>query len=968
MAVGAAALGLAMYASPAMAATTANDDQVDIAEGTTLDFNPVANDTSTTGTPALQTVANDTYVTAVRINGTTARLTAAPGSAGRTFAIAYDENDGTNTGAAVIRGTIKPRYAAVQDDFGIVQAGTKTRKRPLANDADGTHAALTAVNDSIGVTAIIGGSEFDLTTPADTLANEGQAGLQVGSYDANNVVSQDTGIYSYDLNFSPKQNPGSDTTPLVMNKRSTVILNLDGETYDANGDNRVYDQVQMPAGINWTTILASNMDINSGAQSGVFPISMRMRDADSVTAALRGGENVLVKSVEVQNQAGVAVADAYNIRQGATLNVAANGILGNDNAVDGDALTAVGDGSSFGAFDGTKFTSLDGLLDLYPNGSAVFRAPATVGQHVYNVHNDDEDNASSNSTTLTIDVTARPGAAVADAYSVTQGRPLTVAAGQGVLSNDSNPLGEAQTARLVGATLNGLEQISADGLLTMLADGSFVFNTPDNTGVNTYQVANVDPFGIESIDNLVINVGVRPGDAVADHYSTKQNQRLTVAAAQGVLSNDQNPLAEAQTAGLQNSTLDGLVQVSADGLLRMNADGSFIFATPDEPGTYAYDVQNVDAFGIASAPQKLTIDVLAYDSGDFDPTTNQGVVDIIKHGTGVDLTKTKDGRIVVRGIDGFNSPKMKVNAALRPKVKGEDVNKGVYEGVAFLIVNSDGSRTPYFAELADGRTFELPVSGDVDGGIAVDILPTQTYAAFNRKNGVPGDMIGYEARISQLKIVANKKDPRSASTKTNVVFEKGAPVKQYLTQSIALPDANGGYDNGILRVAHQLKFGKDSIIKDGFVVIDSSEFSYEGKTSNDVTKVDIGQGYQGMSVFVQNNGIYVPADWTQRMGRDEIQNDPSVKGDVEKFIENAQSKFTPLREKKYLSQPEAGGNVLTVSPSDLDVLLLDKGNGNYQMLTGYLLLKNAIVPGPSDQTVALRGSRSTSTAHYDAKK
>ena len=61
----------------------------------------------------------------------------------------------------------------------------------------------------------------------------------------------------------------------------------------------------------------------------------------------------------------------------------------------------------------------------------------------------------------------QPPTAQNDSYGATAGVPLTVAAGQGVLANDSDPDGDSMTASLVSGP--------SSGTLDFNSDGSFVY-------------------------------------------------------------------------------------------------------------------------------------------------------------------------------------------------------------------------------------------------------------------------------------------------------------------------------------------------------------------------------------------------------------------------------------------------------------------------------------------------------------
>ncbi len=113
---------------------------------------------------------------------------------------------------------------------------------------------------------------------------------------------------------------------------------------------------------------------------------------------------------------------------GATLTVAAPGVLANDTDPEGDPLFAslIGDVSS-----GTLSLAADGGFTYDPDpgftGSDSFTYQATDGSDP------------SGTTTVTIDVTNAAATTAPDAYAASKNNLLTIPAASGVLANDSDP-------------------------------------------------------------------------------------------------------------------------------------------------------------------------------------------------------------------------------------------------------------------------------------------------------------------------------------------------------------------------------------------------------------------------------------------------------------------------------------------------------------------------------------------------
>ncbi|MCH7776822.1 MAG: tandem-95 repeat protein [Gemmatimonadetes bacterium] len=170
---------------------------------------------------------------------------------------------------------------------------------------------------------------------------------------------------------------------------------------------------------------------------------------------------------------------------------------------------------------------------------------------------------------------------------------------RGVLENDSDPDGDTLTAGL------DLGKRPANGTVTMDPDGNFTY-TPDQNFNGT------DSFGYRAYDGktvtkatVTVEVILVPDDdppiARADSYQALANTTLMVSAADGVLSNDEDPDGDILTAVMPTSPPNGTVA------LAMN--GSFSY-TPnmDFSGTDVFEYQAFDG-EFSSEPAKVTINV-----------------------------------------------------------------------------------------------------------------------------------------------------------------------------------------------------------------------------------------------------------------------------------------------------------------------------------------------------------------------
>ncbi|MBP7777295.1 MAG: cadherin-like domain-containing protein [Acidobacteria bacterium] len=196
-----------------------------------------------------------------------------------------------------------------------------------------------------------------------------------------------------------------------------------------------------------------------------------------------------------------AVNDSYSTPFNTPLVQAAPGVLGNDNANGGGAMTAVLD-TTVGAGAGVLALNTNGGFTFTP--AASFSGPASFTYHASN------SNGSSNIATVALTVGAPggppPPTSATDNYFATEGTVLNVAA-PGVLGNDNSNGGGTMTASL-DVTL------PSHGGVTLSPDGSFAY-TPTAGFVGndafTYRASTVaGGFGLPATVNIAVASSTTP--------------------------------------------------------------------------------------------------------------------------------------------------------------------------------------------------------------------------------------------------------------------------------------------------------------------------------------------------------------------------------------------------------------------------------------------------------------------------
>jgi VCBS repeat-containing protein len=215
---------------------------------------------------------------------------------------------------------------------------------------------------------------------------------------------------------------------------------------------------------------------------------------DEVTAdSLETSPDSFEIDVAVVNSTPIAIADEYDLHwSDSSLSVGAvNGVLANDSDANSNPLTSV-----LGA------TVSHGSLTLKTDGSFIY-TPAIdfngpTDSFTYRAY---DGIAYSDLVTVTIEFTNTPPAGISDEYSTKASTQLIVAAPSGVLVNDDDSDGDSLIAEIYENPAAG------QGILTLQADGSFVFTPDDGFGGDatfTYRVFD----GLEYSNPVVVTIHV----------------------------------------------------------------------------------------------------------------------------------------------------------------------------------------------------------------------------------------------------------------------------------------------------------------------------------------------------------------------------------------------------------------------------------------------------------------------------
>ncbi|MCC6454022.1 MAG: tandem-95 repeat protein [Caldilineaceae bacterium] len=541
---------------------------------TTIDV--LANDTDVDGGPKSITSAGDPANGTVVVAGDNLSLTYKPdlnycnSEAGTTDTFTYAINGGSTATVAVTVNCINDDPVAEDDLFTTAEDTELADGNVLDDNGNGADFDIegdtltvntTPITDTLHGALVLNTDGSFVYSPTLNFAGTDSFGYELS--DGNGGI--DTAVVT--ITVTPV-----DDAPVAVNDAATVSEDAAATTIDVLANDTDVDggpKTIVAAGdpANGTVLIAGD-NLSLTYQPNANYCNTLVGSSDTFTYTLNGGSTATVAmTVTCVNDAPSADDDSYSVNEGATLNVAAPGVLEGDTDVDNDTL-AVNTTPVSGPMNATSFTlSADGSFVYTHNGSET-----TSDSFVYQVCDDAAipacDTATVNLTIIPVNdapVNSVPGAqtvnedtdlifpgsiAIDDVDAGTSAVQVTLSALNGLLTlNGTSGLTFSSGDGIDDATMTFTGMVATinsrlDGLTYR---GNSNFNETRGSETLTITTNDLGNSGLggplsdtDSVGITVVAVGDKP-IATAKNYSAQANMQIAIPAGNGLLQGVTDP-------------------------------------------------------------------------------------------------------------------------------------------------------------------------------------------------------------------------------------------------------------------------------------------------------------------------------------------------------------------------------------------------------------------------------------------
>ncbi len=467
----------------------------------------------------------------------------------------------------------------------------------LKDDADKNASTAT-------LTITVTGINDDITAVNDTDAVNAGASISRGTSDAQELDQDDTDADADDVPGSltitairTGQKTGSGDTKTLGQEFTTtygtVTINADGSySYAANRPDAL-SLANDATVVDYFTYTVTDQagDTDTGQ------LAITVTGTTVVPPTGNNDTGYILEDSQLQVTDGTSAVTGTDSNNNNESGDHSGDVLLNDTDPDNDPLTvsAIAGGTLGNAVSGTY-----GQLTIQSNGSFVYNANNANALDAGDIATDTftytvTDGTGTDTATITFTVKGIDDdpVGVNDTGAVNEDAQISISAGSGVLSNDTDAdASSSLTVSGVNGGTVGQELTGTYGTLTLASDGSYVYTANTSgadglahgaTATDTFTYTVSDGAGTTDTANLVITVtGVGPVGS-ADTATATESQTLTVNTAGGVLTNDTGGDTESlavtnvSSNGTSNSGVAGAGVLGTYGTLTVAADGSYTY-------------------------------------------------------------------------------------------------------------------------------------------------------------------------------------------------------------------------------------------------------------------------------------------------------------------------------------------------------------------------------------------------------
>jgi VCBS repeat-containing protein len=497
----------------------------------------------------------------------------------------YLASDGTDTGTATVAITVNSPPTAVPDNYSFGEESTLTVPAAgvLSNDTDPESNPLTA---EVVTQPASGTLTFNADGSFTYVPVLNFTGVVSFSYRANDGFSNSAPAVVSLTVTNANDAPEAENDSFQMDEGGTLTVPAPGVlTNDSDPDpgdtltpelitGPLHGSVTLGASGGFTYIPESDF---SGTDSFTYHVNDGLVDSTPATVTI---------TVSGDNDAPIAQNNTFGTDEDTPLPIDGPGVLANDSDPDGDNLTAT-------LVDGPA----SGTLTLDPDGSFLYAPVGNFNGTVSFTYVAGDGTLTSNTATVTINVTAVNDLPVAnaDSYFVPINSPLEVVA-PGVLANDTDVEGDPLTAAVVVGPGHGSLTLNSNGRVVYTPEGGF-------TGADSFSYQANDPSGASPVAVVTITVHATNDAPVAadDSYTAAEDTTLIIPLAASVLANDTDADGDSLVAIVDDGPDNGTLTLDTNGRFTYVPNSGFT-------GTDSFTYRALDGADFDTAVVTITVE------------------------------------------------------------------------------------------------------------------------------------------------------------------------------------------------------------------------------------------------------------------------------------------------------------------------------------------------------------------------